>query len=237
MAVSALLPATLVFLLATSATGKTEFSVLTMNMACRDTPNFVGCDNCETRFGLMAAALRGDAGYTGVPDLNAVDLVIAQEVGTDNADLYKALADVLVAKGFTRSLDGSNVPHPDKDSPQCRSQWPPSSFLDDAAEFFFPNGGLVVWSKYPILAYQDRDWCSHGFPTISGFVSVLLNVENVPVSVTNVHMFPQVGTACAFGLQSRAEGPRAGMFLPSRRRPWRLLHACPVFALAHPPCS
>ena len=58
----------------------TTLTVLTINFACRDVAPLSGCDNCATRFGLIADAISGTnlSAYSGLPDLDSVDVVIAQ---------------------------------------------------------------------------------------------------------------------------------------------------------------
>jgi hypothetical protein len=101
----------------------------------------------------------------------------------------------LAVKGFIYSIDGSATPHPTAASKKCKDQWPPvSNLLEGLIATALPNGGLVTWSKHPVLAFGDRDWCAHGFPTIAGYTTVLLDIDGVATTVSNVHMYPEFGS-------------------------------------------
>jgi hypothetical protein len=88
--------ATLAILHAGAGSAK-NITVMSMNLACRDTVPLAGCDNCDVRFSLIAEAIRGDnpGNYTDVPDFDTVDVIIAQEIATDDATLYAEITSAL----------------------------------------------------------------------------------------------------------------------------------------------
>jgi hypothetical protein len=188
-----------------------KLQVLTLNFACRGVWPLEGCDNCETRFNAMAEAFSvGDASskYEGVPDLENVDVILAQELGT-TPEKFSQITDALKERGF---LYNTGAPGPVPGDPQCAD--PPgllfTSWQKDFASSIsnLDSGGLVTFSKYPIDKTVQQNWCAHNFPAPAGYLLTLLDVgENRWVAVFNLHMMPEYNL---FGVS--AEDVRAYQF-------------------------
>ena len=176
---------------ATKMVAVNQLTVLSLNFACRDVAQLSGCDNCQKRFDLIASSIRGEAGFAGVPDLNNVDVVITQELGTAQANFAQVTA-ALAARGFTHT---TGAPAPTATDPKCSN--PPGPLFGAATIDVISSltgldsGGLVLWSKHPILATVPHQWCAHNLPAPAGYLSTLLDVNGVATLVIDVHLFPE----------------------------------------------
>jgi len=174
-----------------TAASANELTILSLNLACRDVAQLSGCDNCQTRFDLIASAIRGEAGFAGVPDLSNVDVVVAQELGTAQANFAQVTA-ALAQQGFKHT---TGAPAPTASDPKCTN--PPGPLPSaDWIEFVsalsgLESGGLVLWSKHPILATVPHQWCAQNLPAPAGYLSALLDVNGVATLVIDVHLFPE----------------------------------------------
>lgn len=172
----------------------TTLQVLTLNFACRGVWPLEGCDNCETRFNAMAEAFSiGDAAskYEGIPDLDNVDVILAQELGT-SPKKFSQITEALEKRGF---VFNTGAPGPVSGDPHCAD--PPgllfTSWQKDLASSLsgLDSGGLVTFSKHPIVKTAQQNWCAHNLPAPSGYQLTLLDVgENRRVAMFNLHMMP-----------------------------------------------
>lgn len=170
--------------------------VLTLNFACRGVWPLEGCDNCETRFNAMAEAFSGDAEaalkYEGIPDLNNVDVIVAQELGT-TPEKYRQITEAFEKRGF---LYNSGTPGPVPGDPQCAN--PPGLLFTSwqkelvSSLTALDSGGLVTFSKHPITKVVKQNWCAHNLPAPAGYLLTLLDVgDNRHVAMFNLHMMPE----------------------------------------------
>ena len=164
---------------------KETVNVMSWNMACRDSYPFDGCDNCSTRFEHIAKAIDGGSGYTGLPDFDSLDIIVGQELFTQ-PQRYQAITEALVRKGFTHVMS----PAPNQNSSQCGTPLQPNEGVKMG-----DNGGLVMWSRYPVKSFKTRLWCAHGFPTYQGYSAALVEVEGRNIVVFNMHMMPEYNVA------------------------------------------
>ena len=175
-----------------------KLTVLSINFACRDVAPLAGCDNCKTRFDLMASAISGAPGFSGVANFTDVDVVIAQELGTSEHNFAQITA-ALSSRGFTHT---TGAPAPTASDPHCAN--PPGPFFSLTAKKAFSalsglqSGGLVTFSKHPIVKSARQNWCAHNLPAPAGYLSTLLDVGGVATLVVNVHLFPEYD----FGIQA-----------------------------------
>ena len=174
----------------------TTLQVLTLNFACRGVWPLEGCDNCETRFNAMVEAFSADdatsSQYAGIPDLDTVDVVLAQELGT-TPEKFRQITAALEKRGF---VFNTGAPGPVVGDPQCAD--PPGLLFTSWQKELASNlsnlksGGLVTFSKYPIIKTVQQNWCAHSFPAPSGYQLTLLDVgENRRVAAFNLHMMPE----------------------------------------------
>jgi len=185
-----------------------ELTVLTINFACRDVDPLAACDNCQTRFDLIAEAFNeGSTNAEGLPDLNSVDVVLAQELGTEKSN-FDQISSALEIRGFIYT---TGAPGPVANDRICDD---PLTFDNDGKELFaslsgLRSGGLVTWSKHPINAVHKQNWCAHLFPSPSGYLVTLLDVGGGrSVVVFNLHAMPEYD----LGIDNSAEGVRAYQF-------------------------
>jgi hypothetical protein len=164
---------------------KSTVNVMTWNMACRDFSPYAGCDNCDTRMAHIADAIDGKVGYEGLPNFDDLDVIVGQELFTDTATFQK-ITDALKRKGFTHVT----APMPDASSPQCGTPIQLGAKLAGVKKG--DNGGLVMWSRYPVKSFKSRLWCAHAFPTYQGYTTALLEVEGRNVVMFNMHMMPEI---------------------------------------------
>ncbi|EOD38904.1 hypothetical protein EMIHUDRAFT_466755 [Emiliania huxleyi CCMP1516] len=130
----------------------TTLTVLTVNFACRDVAPLSGCDNCATRFGLIADAISGTnlSAYSGLPDLDSVDVVIAQELGTA-AENFADVTAALSARGFVHS---TGDPAPTAADPQCADAPGPLFDLADKQGFVTAED-IRTYQMSEIAAFKD----------------------------------------------------------------------------------
>lgn len=194
------------------AAAATTLQVLTLNFACRGVWPLEGCDNCATRFNAMAEAFTagGDAAskYEGIPDLDTIDVILAQELGT-TPEKFRQITEALEKRGF---VFNTGAPAPVPGDAQCAD--PPgllfNSWQKDLASSLtlLESGGLVTFSKYPIVTTVQQNWCAHNLPAPAGYLLTLLDVgENRRAAVFNLHMMPEFDF---FGIS--AEDVRAYQF-------------------------
>jgi hypothetical protein len=168
-----------------------ELTVYSINFACRDVLHLAGCDNCQTRFDLIASAFLDDSGFEGVPNLDEVDVVVAQELSTSEAAFAQVTA-ALASRGFTHT---TGAPAPTVSDPHCVDPPGPLYDIDDKKAFSalsgLKSGGLVTFSKHPIKATARQNWCVHNLPAPAGYLSTLLDVDGTAALVVNVHLFPE----------------------------------------------
>ena len=164
-------------------------SVMTWNLACRDTEWFGGCDNWVERFAKIAEAINGAADVVDFPDLRDVDVLLTQEVNTTSAT-FRPIADAMAARGFFEVFG----PYPDASSARCRAPFywgaphdEPANIRDGARHLAGDNGGLVMWSKHPVLAFSSFGWCVNGWPTYHGYSAALVNMNGRFVVIFNLH--------------------------------------------------
>uniref|UniRef100_A0A7S2IEL5 EGF-like domain-containing protein n=1 Tax=Helicotheca tamesis TaxID=374047 RepID=A0A7S2IEL5_9STRA len=182
-----------------------ELTVMTLNFACRDTFPFSGCDNCQTRFDLLRKAILGDADFEGLPDLDLVDVILAQELGTEKEN-FEQISSALKDRGFQYT---TGDPAPTADDSICSDPLVFDSDDKDAGSSIsgLNSGGLVTWSKFPIVGTHAQNWCAHTFPLPAGYLSTLLDVGNGrAIAVINLHAMPE------YDLQIEAEDVRAYQF-------------------------
>jgi len=171
-----------------------------------------GCDNCETRFNAMSEAFSGEAStaskYLGIPDLSTVDVIVAQELGT-TPDKYTQITAVLYKRGFVYT---SGAPSPVAADAQCSD--PPGFLFDQTGKGLvskltgLESGGLITFSKHPIVKTVKHNWCAHTLPAPAGYLLTLLDVgQSRQVAVFNLHMMPEYTIA---GI--KAEDVRAYQF-------------------------
>lgn len=173
-----------------------NLTVLSINFACRDAAPFSGCDNCVARFTHIANAISGNASaaqYAGLPDLETVDVILAQELSTPLATYADNLGRALVARGFVHS---TGPPAPSVSDPQCADSPAPFGNLATRAAFSsltgLASGGLVTFSKHPIRRVLKQNWCVTNLPAPSGYVAALLDVNGSSSAVVvNLHAFPE----------------------------------------------
>lgn len=162
-----------------------KLRLLSLNFGCRDAFPIRVCDNCQTRFDLFADAISGKPGFEGLPDLQDVDVIIAQELSTVSqnfAQITAALEDL----GFAHT---TGEPLPTTDSIMCSN---PATWDQEIKDLIggllgLDNGGLVIFSRHEIMATHNQNWCSHGYPTPAGYLATLLNVNDIPVVVFDLH--------------------------------------------------
>ncbi|EOD26953.1 hypothetical protein EMIHUDRAFT_468925 [Emiliania huxleyi CCMP1516] len=138
----------------------TTLTVLTVNFACRDVAPLSGCDNCATRFGLIADAISGTnlSAYSGLPDLDSVDVIIAQarlrtlthELGTA-AENFADVTAALSARGFVHSTGDSA---PTASDPQCADAPGPLFDLADKQGFVTAED-IRTYQMSEIAAFKD----------------------------------------------------------------------------------
>lgn len=170
-----------------------DLRVLSVNFACRDVGQFRGCDNCATRFALIARAIGGTEpeAFPGFPDLEGVDVILAQELGT-HPDNFAAVTGALRDRGFVHS---SGSPGPTAADPQCADAPGPMFDLGTKQAFSalsgLDSGGLVTFSRHPIQRTVKQNWCAHNLPAPAGYVATLLDVAGTAAVVVNAHFFPE----------------------------------------------
>ncbi|CAB9498118.1 expressed unknown protein [Seminavis robusta] len=186
---------------------KNTLTVVTINFGCRDLYPLAACDNCQTRFDLMAAAINGGSNIEGLPNLDEVDVVVAQELGTD-AQNFAQISSALSNRGLIHT---TGEPSPRAGDRICRSPIVFHGNVKDIAGYItgLDNGGLVTWSRYPILETLMQNWCGHNLPTPAGYLLTLLDVgEGRVAAIFNLHAMPNYD----FGIPGSAETIRTYQF-------------------------
>uniref|UniRef100_A0A7S4RC95 EGF-like domain-containing protein n=2 Tax=Ditylum brightwellii TaxID=49249 RepID=A0A7S4RC95_9STRA len=183
-----------------------KLTVLTLNFACRDVAPFSACDNCQTRFKLLAAAFANESSVEGLPDLDSVDVILAQELGTDKNN-FAQISSALQDRGFKYN---TGDPSPTPSDIICDD---PLLFdIDDkqigSALSGLESGGLVTWSRYPIIDTHAQNWCAHSLPVPAGYLLTLLDVAGRAITVINLHAMAEFD----FGLEDSAEDVRTYQF-------------------------
>jgi len=174
-----------------------NITVFSLNFACRDAFPYEGCDNCQTRFDMLADAFRGewDGDYLGFPDLSEVDVIMAQEISyTSSEDSYEQISSALADRGF---IYRSGTPAPSASDPMCANP-PAAGFWWNtipqqlaSAVSGYESGALVTFSRWPILSTMRQKWCRTQLPSPAGYLAALLDVNGTAVVAINLHAFPE----------------------------------------------
>merc|ERR1719409_2021073 len=127
------------------------------------------CDNCAERFQRIAEAIDGKVGFTGVPNFDDIDIIVAQElfVTEETMELLEPVHQALARKGFKvyspETVAGayedslSKAARPTPRDPLCFGRPPWQDILVDKIRIPL-NGGLVTWSKLPFVEMMARRW-------------------------------------------------------------------------------
>lgn len=175
----------------------TTMKVMTLNFACRDLYPLAACDNCQTRLDRIASAILNEEEVDGLPNLDTVDVFMAQELGTASEN-FQQISDALARRGFRYF---TREPAPTAADPICQDPilWNQNDKEIAAGVTGLQSGGLVTWSRYPIMDHLAQNWCNHLFPTPSGYLLTLLDVGGGRVAaVFNLHMTPEYDTALLY---------------------------------------
>jgi len=136
----------------------------------------------------------------GLPDLDQVDVVLGQELSTDLQN-FSQISDALAARGLVHT---NGRPAPRANDNICKD---PLRLGTD-----FPgidNGGLVTWSRYPILGSHKQNWCAHSFPVPAGYMVSFLDLGYGRfAAVMNLHAMPEYDVI----IPESAEGIRSYQF-------------------------
>merc|ERR1719379_1302851 len=175
---------------------------MTWNMMCR--PGHLGqCDNCAVRFQRIAEAIDGGKGFTGVPDFDGIDIIVAQELflTKDSMHMLEPVHQALARKGFKVYQGGlSNAVRPTPWDPLCKRVPPQQDLFRKQLQGWqellvdksrIPiNGGLVTWSKLPFVDMTARRWCYNVFPAPHGYTIAHLTKGGYNIFAINSHLSP-----------------------------------------------